>query len=577
MKKQGLFFHLITFNLFAIILPITMIFSVFSIYLIEHIQQNDRRVNENEYQTIIIATADLMNTLNTSSLSIIGSRDIQTFLSMSRESPHYFESYRAANTTLTLVKNQCPYISAVYLESKTHTALGTAGYLDVSCFTPDELVKMEGSTGEWFWDESDGHFALYRLIRSIDDVSKHLGYMKFILNREAIAGELRLHGGQNLASVGWVSSDRLLLTRDLPISGTLAGLMDSFPAKDLNHAFTLCEKDSDYHFYNVFLPRYKLNIACVFKNNAPQYNSMMTRILTLFLLFFFLVECVQLFSFKRRFINPIRTLSELMNSIEKEHYGVQFEETTSLEIQTLADQFNRMSNQLAILYNDIYQSKLLYLEAKFQALQAEINPHFLYNTLDSTSWMIQLGQPQEAMEMLHKTSQLFRYSLEPIRDGMVSLHEEIDHAVCYISIQQLRFKDKLVFELEADESLRETPVIKFALQPLLENAVTHGISTGSGIGEISLMIYSEEGDLIYHIWDNGTRADEERIRRLLAFGPEEKRDSRGLALRNINARLKLKFGSRYGIYFEKLEDGTSAFMVRQPMKGDRLPNEADDH
>ncbi len=181
--------------------------------------------------------------------------------------------------------------------------------------------------------------------------------------------------------------------------------------------------------------------------------------------------------------------------------------------------------------------------------------------------MVELDQKQNASRMLEMLSRLFRLSLKKTSGPLIPLQEELVHANTYMGIQQMRFRHKLVYTTEIEDGLSDIYVMRFILQSLLENSITHGISTSEGAGEVSLNIYRQEDPepaLIYYIYDSGLEADEQKINKILNMKPDERQDTVGLALQNINGRLKIKFGDPYGITFRKIPGVGTVFIVSQP-------------
>ena len=226
---------------------------------------------------------------------------------------------------------------------------------------------------------------------------------------------------------------------------------------------------------------------------------------------FVLLFSIQTLVYNHFFIKPITVLGNLMKSIESEDFSVRFNMKVSEEIETLTGKFNLMSSKLQYLYDEVYRKSLKLKEAEIKNLQSEINPHFLYNILDSICWMIELRQTENAVQMVRNLSSLFRLSLYRTSDGLILLKDELEHAKCYVGIQQLRFV-KIKFHLDIQQGLENTYVMKLVLQPILENAIIHGLAL-VGAGEIILAVYQQDNDIIYYIYDSGVGVDLDKVRK----------------------------------------------------------------
>ena len=303
------------------------------------------------------------------------------------------------------------------------------------------------------------------------------------------------------------------------------------------------------------------------------YRRMILIIILALTCIFIIFATVQIIFYQHFLVKPVLHLGKLMESIELEDYSVQFDYKVSRELEQLINRFNTMSKRLHFLYNQVYQTNLQYKDAEIQNLQAEINPHFLYNILDSICWLIELNRTENASRMVRMLSSLFRLSLIRTDDGLIPLSKELEHVNLYVNLQRERFENHFQFTLDVEETidLSSVYVMKLLLQPLVENAIVHGIVPDRNDGEIIVTVYRENGDLIYHIYDNGIGIDPDYIQKLLAHS-NPPTDTHGLALNNINERLKLKYGDSYGLAYFCPGMGGSIFMVRQPVitKEERL-------
>ncbi len=207
-------------------------------------------------------------------------------------------------------------------------------------------------------------------------------------------------------------------------------------------------------------------------------------------------------------------------------------------------------------------------KAEFRALQAQINPHFLYNTLDAIIWMSQASRREELTEMVVALSRFFRLSLNNGKE-IVTVGEEIDQVKNYLIIQRMRYNDILDFEFSIEPCLKRFSMIKLTLQPLVENAIYHGLKTKRGGGKIWIEgDYDEKaGIIILTVRDNGTGMTPSRLREVLremrGEAAEAAHDEEGgYALKNVHERIRLSYGPGYGLKLEStLDTGTTVTMI----------------
>lgn len=216
------------------------------------------------------------------------------------------------------------------------------------------------------------------------------------------------------------------------------------------------------------------------------------------------------------------------------------------EIKVLYDSYNQMVKQIDTLIHEVYQAKINEQEAELRTLQAQINPHFIYNTLDTINWMAMRYRAKDIQHMVRSLATMLRFSLNN-GENMISLAGEFEQIVSYINIQKIRDPDSFRVEYCIDENIMRYQVIKLILQPLVENAILHGSSGVDYQVTIRILGYLEDGHVILKVCNNGARANLEQIQRLL--DPENKEKPKSYGIRNVNMRLIKQYGSQYGIQY----------------------------
>ena len=247
---------------------------------------------------------------------------------------------------------------------------------------------------------------------------------------------------------------------------------------------------------------------------------------------------------------PIQRLCRVTREAASGDFAVRAEENSEGEMAVLNDSFNQMIEKIGNLVEDIRIEQLNLRATELKLLQAQINPHFLYNTLDTIIWLAEAGRKDEVVMMVTALSDFFRTTLSKGRD-YITVKEEEAHIRSYLKIQQFRYQDILEYSIHIPEELYAYQILKLTLQPLVENALYHGIKNKRGLGHIRVSGWKEEGRLVFRVWDDGKGMEPERldkVRRLIA-GEEEvdRSDPSGFGLFNVAQRLKLNYGSQYGI------------------------------
>lgn len=249
-------------------------------------------------------------------------------------------------------------------------------------------------------------------------------------------------------------------------------------------------------------------------------------------------------------VKPIHHMNEVTNQVAKGDLTVRANVSQGAEVKKLSDSLNSMIEKIEYLLLAVKIDETNLREAELELLQAQINPHFLYNTLDTIVWLAEAGKQDKVVEMVTCLSDFFRTSLNH-GNGMFTLREEERHLRSYLHIQQVRYQDILEYEINFPDSLKEVIIPKITLQPIVENALYHGIKNRRGRGRIIVNAISIDNDVIISVVDNGIGMTTERLNEVINRleqtnkGGDEKQDFYGLY--NVNQRIKLKFGDSYGL------------------------------
>lgn len=279
---------------------------------------------------------------------------------------------------------------------------------------------------------------------------------------------------------------------------------------------------------------------------------------TLLLLDGMIVLCSIFISIKvsGRLTKPITELQNAMRNVDESWGHININSKSSTEIKDLAKEYNALLDRIRTLTEDIAEKENAKRIFELKALQSQINPHFLYNTLDTILWLAEFGENDKVVEVSKALGEMLRHSLN-INQMMVPLEQELTHTENYLKIQQQRYVDKFDYTVEGEPQLLTVSVPKLMIQPIVENAIYHGIRSMKEKGHIRISYRQSGDDLIITISDNGiglarSKENKERIKTKLG----------GIGLANVDQRIKILHGNQYGITISEEKTGGTKVVVR---------------
>lgn len=308
----------------------------------------------------------------------------------------------------------------------------------------------------------------------------------------------------------------------------------------------------------------------VIKGTGISLNMLKTRLFIVFviLLIIFIVILINSYiSF--RVTNPIRELEKSVKALEEGNLDADIYMGGSYEVQHLGKSVQDMKFRIKGLMQDIVNEHEEKRKSEFDSLQAQINPHFLYNTLDIIVWQIENEKQSEAVHTVTALARFFRLSLGKGKN-IVTVKDEIDHVKNYLMIQHMRFKNKFDYEFDIAEDVLELPSLKLMLQPLVENAIYHGMEFMDGDGLIMVKAWRKEDELYLSVADNGLGMTEDKVEMILT-GESTSGNGRGsgIGVKNVNERIKLYFGEAYGLTIDSEPDEGTTVIIHLPAKDEK--------
>ena len=262
---------------------------------------------------------------------------------------------------------------------------------------------------------------------------------------------------------------------------------------------------------------------------------------------------------------PMKQLDRAVKELESGREPVDFTVNGPYEVEHLSRSIQSMVSTLRHLMDDILEQEAQKRRSELDVLQSQINPHFLYNTLDSVVWMTENGRTEDAVVMLTALARFFRISLSR-GSNIIPLADELEHARHYLTIQKMRYKNKFSAQISAEDSVESLYTIKLIIQPILENAIYHGMAYADGDGEIQIHAFREGEDVLIEVTDNGPGMPEELVEQLLSpNGPAVSgAKGSGIGFRNVHQRIQLTFGPDYGLTILSEPDSGTTVRIRLP-------------
>ena len=320
--------------------------------------------------------------------------------------------------------------------------------------------------------------------------------------------------------------------------------------KDGSHV----EKDAIYSVRSLDNCEWKIIGVCYIDEMITnKVNHIMKTLSVIFLIVVLLTVLIIRF-FSKFFSNPARELANAMQEFEKDTNNFEFKSIEgTAEITSLTESFEHMVVQIKELVEKVRQEEVTLRKTELKALQAQINPHFLYNTLDAIAWLCEEERHKDAVEMVNSLAKLFRISISRGHE-LITIEKEMQHAKSYLKIQNFRYKNQFTYSFDVDEECLNYLCNKITLQPIIENAIYHGIDRMVDEGKINIGIHQKGDRIIFTVEDNGVGMTEEQCEEILH---KDAGDRVGIGIKNVNDRIKIYFGEEYGLTIQsELDEGT---------------------
>ncbi|GKX32258.1 histidine kinase [Vallitalea longa] len=564
-------FKLLIFSFCLIVIPIIIIGSISYTKSSKVIENHAKYSNLSTVKNITSDVEKILNSINYTSLQLIQHDSLRNYLMMSKDDVDMNKQayILKSEALLSYLIYTNEYIESATLQGFNGIEIDTTGksrFINESNMTTALNLK-----GKSFWsintyDDLNNKIHRVSLIRSINDINNienTLGILKLDIDQKKLAKVY------NESTVNENSEFYIFNDSDIVISSNDSDILfDEIPSELLKEDINI-NKDGFYRVewknkeyllaYSRIQPMNWTLISLVPIKEILDDLQIIQKVIRIGIIVSFIICIMIVIFFYKKFLTPLKQIRVLMKHIENENF-VSIDVKGNDEIAMLFKSFNKMSNRLNQLMNQVYLVKIKQKESELKALQAQINPHFLYNTLDTIHWVARIESAFETSALIQALSKLFRLSLNN-GSQFTSVKNEIEHLNNYIFLQKQKYETLVDFVIHVEDEVKECKVVKLIIQPLVENAIYHGISSLPQKGKINIVIKREKDNLIYEIIDNGVGINEKYINDLLISDTET---SKGFGIKNVNDRIKLYFGDEYGLSFKSMINVGTTAIVKQP-------------
>ncbi|MFJ6411335.1 sensor histidine kinase [Terribacillus saccharophilus] len=579
-KLKSLFSNLkMKYKLFCLLFLILVSFSIGGLVLLQYalVAYNDE-IHRQSAQSLKVSSALIENEIEKmKGFSYRLSTDpyLQSYLYNLKETDDDYEAYLIGVTIKKRLVDLGAFedsIDSIQLYDTTDRGY-SAGNRVISIANERLLQYKQGTNkkdggAEWFApDEQDGSFVVAREVNAYPDLSfERLGMIVVRFDMQDIVSSFE-HSLDEREMQLLISDSNGEIIFPQETTKKDSFLMASVQGND---GYQLVNYDADRYFVTYSSAAYTnwtYMITSPYSQLFQAVNLVKSTVLTIYLLLFVMLLFLGI-RFIKGITNPIEALNRKMKRVQKgevEDFKVESHVRFSKdEAGQMHENFNKMMNQIHSLIEENYKKQLVIKDAEFKTLQAQINPHFLYNTLESINWSARLGKHQETSRMATSLGFILRSSLET-KEALIPLADELEIVNHYITIQSYRFQERLSFHTDIPDYLLSCKVPKFSLQPLVENAIRYGLQEIIGVCTIRIEAVQEGVNTFISITDDGPGMEKEVINKLVSGNYRPK--GTGLGIRNINNRLRILFGPAYGIHVMSEPDMGTKIILKIPYEG----------
>lgn len=553
-------------------------------------EENIKNSQETELERVNTQLLSVISDTENISREFIFTAAIQEIMVDCYQGEQYPDDSNVTYTVNSILANR-DYVDCIVLTGTERTVFSTErAFTDRSAFENirrkwwyEDLTAMDNSY-KWYsysaldkaayqkeYNDPDSDqknaLMLARPIYSMEDYTTLLGYMMIYLDEEYIEEILNHITYGSTTNVFLLDQDGQILAGNQK-GKDYSGILEDIPARAGSFIGTWDGKKFVLSCSDIALNKWKICMVTPYSEVDSSVKTLWIQWTIMIIVMILILFLVARFS-ASNMAKPIITLSEMMDSYhgkdqEIDSASLAYYEKRTDEIGRIYRSYEQLEDRVNRLIREIYVKNLEKKDAELALLQSQINPHFLYNTLDSINWIALANGQDEISEMITALSDTFRLSLMKNNSSFVEMSQEIQYIQSYLVLQQFRYGDRLTYEFILPDTLPKLYIPRFILQPVVENALKHGISKMEDGGKILIRV-EIGGQVVITVTNDGNDIDLEKMKNLLVFDPKEsdilnfKKD--GYGVQNIHRRIKIICGDAYGLSYEKMESQTVCRIV----------------
>ena len=395
------------------------------------------------------------------------------------------------------------------------------------------------------------YISLFKTVKNPDNFAEDIGYLKLNFNKTLIEDIInKINSLPNTISYIINSEGIIICSSENTDDIKFITDLDKIQSYSTNNFITISHNSEKLYIKSSSINKTDWYLVTILPESSVIAKINSQRIY----LFLILIVCGGTsIALAFYFVNSInKRLSKVisgMHCVQSGNLNHYIDNNSNDELGELIDSYNYMIGKMSILIEEQYKLGKSVKNAELKALQSQINPHFLYNTLDMINWMSYKKMNKEISVAVNTLAKFYKLSLNKGKD-LVSIKDELQHSNLYVDIQNMRYNNRISLRINVDEQISKYLIPKITLQPILENAINHGIlGKGEVNGLISILGYSTNSDIVLIIADDGIGMKEDKLNLLLSNNLSSEKGS-GYGLKNINKRIKLLYGENYGLSFE---------------------------
>jgi len=568
-KKINTFVSSLIYGISAIILVITT-----SLYVSSFIKQSNNIV-KNQLSTLADNYEYMLKGYKNLAEALIIDDTIQNYvLCEGKTDEEYFKLFNGAKNTLQNTFNMHPEINFIAVVSNNFSGILFKGhgnkiadnfagvYKDdyansIYCCTP-ETMRM--SFNDAYLKNGNNMLNIYMPIYSISKMINEIGFLCIIFDSslfEGPSGKNAMEYNSEVIMIDVLNTiiscpDESLIGSKFEYADRMTGTSGNF--KQGNNLYNYI-KIGNWNYYLIS----RVPLANMYRDNILVIILMIS--ISICVAVFGLIICR---SIVRKAYKPIDVILQGINNAADGKLDTRISlENVGIDFVKLANGFNYMMGRITTLMEQVKLEQRQMNQIRFNALQSQIQPHFLYNTLECIHWQASADGNEEVSVLVRALAQFYRLCLSDGKD-VIHLEQEIEHLKNYLIIQNMRYDNIINCKIEMEEDCRKLLIPKITLQPLIENSIYHGIKVKEGRkGEIKISVHRKKDDVFIIVADNGTGMSEDQIKKMNDSISEYNEDF-GYGIRNVNRRIEILFGKEYGLRYKKNEMGGVTVTIHLP-------------